>query len=1266
MCAHVTGVVRRGLSHSFRVMLVMSLLATSTPAAPRVLAEEAAEWRSVASVWWLTSPLVAALAGLFDGRAASKVKKQEEQSERDARVRRVAISPENVTARPGETVRFAAVAYDEVGGAVGGVGFTWGAREEGRGDGTFISPRGEFTAQAAGQFVVTAEADGHAARTVVTVLDAPPPHAPEVLAEVRNISSRDLPPAQGPKPMRGKRARGGKPAVIKASFGGEPPAPPAPAVVQSGGSDAYGWNRDNYMTADDPGGQVGNPPGAPADGGAGNGNFQVAAPVVALAGRGTDLSLALVYNSHLWHKDGGKITYDIDRGWPAAGWSLGFGKMADIGDGGSIIVEPDGTRHGFNGTIYFPGSDSLFYGSTSDGSFIDYSCVRHGGALTAGWASFPDGTQIVYGAGGGGSVYPTQITDVNGNYLTITYRNNQGPQLATVKDTLGRVVNFHYDSNNLLTAVTAPGFDGGGARTLVRLHYQQQSIGATFGGLTRLVRDPSPWLIDAIYYPETSTGFWFGDQGTSPSYLAGYGVVAKVVEQRGMSFSGPAPQPPESGPTEQGTVGQGTMSRQAVYGWQTPASDSPDYTTLTETWDGMDTDAAVTTYAVDENATPRTVTVTLPDHTVSKQYSYNAPGQYNDGLLYKDETYDADGTTLLSRSEVVWGQGDYSSPRPTRTTATKVVAGGAELTTGTEFTYAPSPSFNQAVVVRNFDYGYVFNSTSNTLLRKTVTQFENSTNYTNNHVFNLPKVVEIYAGDDATRVSRIEYTYDGAALQNTPNVTQHSDRYNPFAPVHTIPGHYETHCSGCPPCTCQTVLVPETTTTEYQQATNYRGNVTQVKSFADAGAQTPSDAVTASRTYDITGNVVTASSSCCELTSFTYTSATQFAYPTTTTRGSSDQSSPLHVTTSAAYDFNTGLRRSVTDADGLSAQTTYNPATLRPTDSTMSAGGVTHYDYDDTQMTITETTSLASGGAVAAKRVVYLNGTGKVKREESLAGPEASTWGASALDVVETKYDKFLRVWKQSRPYRAGAESSDNVATTTYDGLGRVLSVEAPDHSLTQFFYDDRDPQHPRPDAASSSPGETTLVVDAWGRERWGRTDAQGRLVEVVEPSPDGAGGVTTGGLVTTYGYDTLGNLTDVFQGAQHRRFAFDTLGRLVRQKLAETDAVFSDAGQYVGAGNPSAAWSDLFTYDKRSNLVSRTDARNVRTAFSYQDSSGNDDPLNRLQSVTYTVQTGTIAPADKVVYAYDTSGDLERVVSVTTKDSGGQDHTVEAYRFDA
>ncbi|HYJ88252.1 MAG TPA: hypothetical protein VEW46_19460 [Pyrinomonadaceae bacterium] len=65
---------------------------------------------------------------------------------------------------------------------------------------------------------------------------------------------------------------------------------------------------------------------------------------------------------------------------------------------------------------------------------------------------------------------------------------------------------------------------------------------------------------------------------------------------------------------------------------------------------------------------------------------------------------------------------------------------------------------------------------------------------------------------------------------------------------------------------------------------------------------------------------MTASSSCCEQTSINYTVDTQYAYPLSQTRGS--ETDPLaQLTTSATYDFNTGLVRSAMDANGKESET---------------------------------------------------------------------------------------------------------------------------------------------------------------------------------------------------------------------------------------------------------------------------------------------------------------------------------------------------------
>jgi RHS repeat-associated protein len=1209
--------------------LILAMLSATTPAAPQVMTGIVTEWRVSAFFWLHQSGLALIIKDVAAGRSSRPAPgTQEDSEERQAQVTRIQIYPGDVTVRVGQKATFSAVAYDSEDNAISGLRFTWRAYDVERSRPAPISPRGDFKPRITGNFTVTAEASGQQTQVTVTVLEGEQRGQSDQVT-TREVSTRDVPQAVSSlskkergdvftshaRPSNSRKAS--KTSTARAGFA----AAPASMLL----TDSY-WDDSNYTSADDPGNQIGNVPGAPEDGGAGSGNFQLKAPVVGLAGRGIDLSLGLAYNSRLWNKAGSEISYDIDRSWPAPGWSLGFGKVLGMGVyNGSLLVDADGTRHSYSGTVTVGPNQNYtdFVGHTTDGSFIDYK--HHtglGGALTYAEAKYPNGTIIEYGVQGTQAMYPTRITDANGNYITVTYRNNTGPEIQTITDTLGRVITFYYDSNNLLTAITAPGLTSGTTRTLVRLHYKTLTLNYGFSGLTARTRTTTPFVVDAIYYPSTGTGYWFGDTDSYSSY----GMIAKVEEQRGIVFSA-------ASLTVQGTVTQGTVSRTSTYAYPlTPNStltDAPTYAKRTDTWDGMDTTAAETLYLVQQNATPRRVEITLPNLTKSIQLSYNAPNQYNDGLVYQDETRDAAGV-LFSKSVATWEPGAYESARPARMELTNELG----QVTATEYDYGVV--YNQVTEVRDYDYG------GTVLLKKTQTQYETSTNYTNRHIFNLVKQVEVYAANGTTRESRTEYIYDGQTLTDTPNVVQHDDAYNPYAPQYLVygscsPGDCTINQPTCPP-ECE----PDYYTTDYDPATDYRGNVTSVKTYADAVALT--GPVTETRRYDIDGNLVTASTSCCEQTSLTYTSATQYAYPTSKTRGSATDATN-QVTKSATYSFNTGLVLSATDANGRTTQTAYFATTLRPQKITLPSGAFTNYAYDDTAMTVTETTYLAGGTVIANSNVKRLDGLGQVSKEEALT----REGGVDKWDVVEAQYDKMGRVWKQSRPYRMGVETplwTENF----YDGSGRITKVVAPDGSESKAFYNEAT----RPSTATpalTGPGETIRAVDAWGRERWGRTNLRGQLVEVIEPDPAGNGlvqgtGASASSLATKYSYDTLGHLTQVTQGSQLRKFDYDSLGRMTHQKMAEASATLNAAGTYVTTGG---LWSDVFTYDDRSNMISRTDARGAKAIYTY-----NNDPLNRLQSVSYNI-TGALDPASVVLatptttFTYMATGDRTRVDTITT-----------------
>jgi hypothetical protein len=135
-----------------------------------------------------------------------------------------------------------------------------------------------------------------------------------------------------------------------------------------------------------------------------------------------------------------------------------------------------------------------------------------------------------------------------------------------------------------------------------------------------------------------------------------------------------------------------------------------------------------------------------------------------------------------------------------------------------------------------------------------------------------------------TRLARTEYYYDefkGAGangLQACPNIVYagHDLASDPY-----VPG-------------------------AYNPVTEYRGNVTTIKRFADPIGLNPATAEVETRRYDVAGNLVKTNSSCCEQTTITLNESTQYTWPTSVTRGSVSNASHQN-TTGATYDFNTGL-----------------------------------------------------------------------------------------------------------------------------------------------------------------------------------------------------------------------------------------------------------------------------------------------------------------------------------------------------------------------
>jgi RHS repeat-associated protein len=216
------------------------------------------------------------------------------------------------------------------------------------------------------------------------------------------------------------------------------------------------------------------------------------------------------------------------------------------------------------------------------------------------------------------------------------------------------------------------------------------------------------------------------------------------------------------------------------------------------------------------------------------------------------------------------------------------------------------------------------------------------------------------------------------------------------------------------------------------------------------------------------------------------------------------------------------------------------------------------------------------------------------------------TLSAAQQAVVNTLYDAQGRVvasfqpafesfsWNFSRPT---GWSTRPKTTTTYDALGRTLTVTGPDGAVTQSAYGlDLTAQY----GITQTTGLLLQsVTDANGHFRQQISDRFGRLVTVREFTGSAPGNYALY-ATTSYGYDTLDHLVAVT----------DTLG-------VTTTIQYNDLGQKTGMHDPDMGdWE--YAYDPAGNLQWQMDARDQVLWFFYDD--GNRMTEKRLNNASGTL----------------------------------------------
>jgi YD repeat-containing protein len=225
--------------------------------------------------------------------------------------------------------------------------------------------------------------------------------------------------------------------------------------------------------------------------------------------------------------------------------------------------------------------------------------------------------------------------------------------------------------------------------------------------------------------------------------------------------------------------------------------------------------------------------------------------------------------------------------------------------------------------------------------------------------------------------------------------------------------------------------------------------------------------------------------------------------------------------------------------------------------------------------------------------------------------PVFSTLSSDSDGIKANTYYQYLtNIGRQvitSAPYRYSTDSTLEWTCTQYDVLSRVTAVASFNGSVPTTLPSvgcDSIPNHTGMTTTTYDAddlGNAVTVTDPAGKARTQSSDVLGRLMRVIE-DPNGSLNYTT-----TYGYDILGDLTQVNQGSQTRTFNYSSLGRL------------------TFATNPESGNISYSYYDS-GDLYQKTDARGVMATMTY-------DPLHRILTKSYSDST------PPVTYTYYLAG---------------------------
>ena len=820
----------------------------------------------------------------------------------------------------------------------------------------------------------------------------------------------------------------------------------------------------------------------------------------------------------------------------------------------------------------------------------------------------PDGSRITHNEPlSGGGTAQQRIYDKNNNFVTITTTlPDANTEITQVTDQLERTLTVSRDLDDAVDTISSDGFNG--ADLTWTVHWtdmqvsRQYQIGDPniFGSSTNL--SGSFKMVSGITLPSQAGGqsYSFEYNGKAPGvsgYTNGFGEIKHVELPSGAEAD-----------YEYKLDGEGSI----VHTWYDSICNPIKQKTLSYTASYDGSSSGVTEKWLYDITREQSI-ITGPDGGITKSYYPDVLIEEDGGVILK--TVSPDGT--------INQKGHYIGSSPYWNKAWNNLV-------GSDFTTIPDSNGNPSLTaIKTYEY-----DKNGNLLRTKEYDWVPYSSVISGEILSIPSNAVL------KRIVENEYYNPAAAI--------------PAYPTQIDPSEYRTTTSPRVLNAVKAVVIkngagtPVSRTELYYDSLTTAGNLIETKSWdsykggtarAYSNPLTSTNSISVTTTYNSFGALTLITDANGSQTNITYGNVpgpngnATGLYPTQTEVASNYSS--LKRTSTAVYDYYTGLVKSTTDEDNDITNSIEYDDLGRPT-KTITATGTsleswTRIEYDAVNRKIVVRSDLETKGDGRKISIQHFDQLNRIRLSRTLENA-ATEDPADETDgiKVQTRYaydnptdpENSSGIYSlTSNPYRAahsydaageetmgwtfGYSSKTGLTSTTktYEGTG----LPAPwggNTATTGTMTIERN-------------ADRTLVMDPAGKRKVSRNNALGQLTDIWEVTPQDAATVPLtfpgqydiyAGYLTNYGYDTLGNLTEIAQGGQARNFNYNSISRL------------------ISAVNPESG-STSYIYDANGNLTQKSDARGIIILYVY-------DALNRIKQRSYSGETGYQTPM--VSYEYD------------------------------